>query len=40
MRAAVYTRVSTSDQNTELQLREVHEYATHQGWQIAETYRT
>jgi DNA invertase Pin-like site-specific DNA recombinase len=38
MRAAIYTRVSTSDQNDELQLREIQDYATRQGWQIAELY--
>jgi DNA invertase Pin-like site-specific DNA recombinase len=39
MRAAIYTRVSTSDQNTELQLREIHDYASRQGWEIVETYQ-
>jgi DNA invertase Pin-like site-specific DNA recombinase len=39
MKAAIYTRVSTSDQNDELQLREIQEYATRQGWQILETYQ-
>ena len=39
MRTAIYTRVSTADQNPELQLRELEEYATRQGWQITETYQ-
>ena len=36
--AAIYVRVSTADQNSELQLRELQEYAARQGWSIAETY--
>ncbi len=39
MRAAVYTRVSTADQNSELQLREIHDYAGRQGWEIVDTYQ-
>jgi DNA invertase Pin-like site-specific DNA recombinase len=39
MRAALYTRVSTSDQNPDLQLREIHDYANRQGWEIVETYQ-
>ena len=39
MRAAIYTRVSTTDQNSDLQLREIREYADRQGWQIADTYQ-
>jgi DNA invertase Pin-like site-specific DNA recombinase len=39
MRAAIYTRVSTADQNPELQLRDLQEYATRQGWEITETYQ-
>ena len=39
MRAAIYVRVSTADQNFELQLRDLHEYVLRQGWEIAETYR-
>jgi DNA invertase Pin-like site-specific DNA recombinase len=34
MRAAIYARVSTADQNPEHQLREVQDYATRQGWQV------
>jgi DNA invertase Pin-like site-specific DNA recombinase len=39
MNAAVYTRVSTADQNPELQLRELQEYASRQGWEVIETYQ-
>lgn len=39
MRAAIYTRVSTSDQNPDLQLREVNDYASRQGWEIVETHQ-
>jgi putative DNA-invertase from lambdoid prophage Rac len=39
IRAAVYVRVSTTDQNCELQLREIQDYATRQGWDITETYQ-
>jgi DNA invertase Pin-like site-specific DNA recombinase len=39
MKAAIYTRVSTSDQNDVLQLRQVQDLATRQGWQIAEFYQ-
>jgi DNA invertase Pin-like site-specific DNA recombinase len=39
MRAAVYTRVSTAEQNPELQLREIHDHASRQGWEIMETYQ-
>jgi DNA invertase Pin-like site-specific DNA recombinase len=38
-RAAIYTRVSTSDQNHELQLREIQDYATRQSWQISDLYQ-
>ena len=41
MKAAIYTRytrVSTADQNPELQLREIQDYASRQGWEIVETY--
>jgi len=34
-----YVRVSTADQNCELQSRELHEYAERKGWQIAEVYQ-
>ena len=39
MRAAIYTRVSTADQNSELQLREIQDYAERQGWEIVNTYQ-
>ena len=39
MRAAIYTRVSTSDQNDELQLREIQDYATGQGWEVFDLYQ-
>ena len=39
MKAAIYTRVSTADQNPELQLREIEDYATRQGWQVVDLYQ-
>jgi DNA invertase Pin-like site-specific DNA recombinase len=39
MKAAIYVRVSTTDQNSELQVRELNDYATRQGWKIVETYQ-
>ena len=39
MRAAIYARVSTTDQNCELQIRELQAYAERQSWSIAETYQ-
>jgi len=39
MRAGIYARVSTSDQNPELQIREIQDYASRQGWEIVETYQ-
>src|SRR5580658_1191932 len=38
-RAATYARVSTAEQNSELKLREMQDYAARQGWDIAETYQ-
>src|SRR5579862_2564324 len=35
-RIAVYARVSTLDQNPDLQLRELREYAARRGWKIQE----
>ncbi|SRR5258708_7935528 len=35
-RAAVYARVSTLDQNPDLQLRELRQYADRRGWKITE----
>jgi DNA invertase Pin-like site-specific DNA recombinase len=39
VRAAIYTRVSTADQNAQFQVRELRDYATRQGWEITETYQ-
>lgn len=39
MRCALYVRISTQDQNCELQLRALREYAEQRGWQITETYQ-
>ncbi len=39
VRVALYTRVSTADQNCELQLRELQEYAAHQGWPVVGVYQ-
>jgi DNA invertase Pin-like site-specific DNA recombinase len=39
VRVALYIRVSTSDQNCEFQLRELQDYAAHQGWPVAEVYQ-
>jgi DNA invertase Pin-like site-specific DNA recombinase len=38
MRAAVYARVSTTDQNCEVQLRELREYVARRGWERAVDY--
>jgi predicted site-specific integrase-resolvase len=40
LRAALYARVSTNNgqQDPEMQLRELREYAERRGWQIAEVY--
>ncbi len=37
-RAAIYTRVSIQDQNCEMQVRELREYAARRGWQIGDEY--
>jgi DNA invertase Pin-like site-specific DNA recombinase len=39
MRAALYVRVSTSDQNLALQITELRSYAEHQSWGIAQGYQ-
>ena len=36
VQVALYARVSTANQNCELQLRELQEYAVHQGWHVVE----
>ena len=38
MRAALYARVSTTDQNCSSQLRELREYAERRGWQVSGEY--
>ena len=38
MKVCAYTRVSTPDQNPELQLQELRDYAARQGWEVVETY--
>ena len=38
MRAAFYTRVSTADQNAEMQIQDLQAYADREGWQIVDTY--
>ena len=37
-RVAIYTRISTGDQNPDLQKRELADYCERRGWQIAGTY--
>jgi DNA invertase Pin-like site-specific DNA recombinase len=39
MNCVIYTRVSTPDQNAELQLRELREHAARQGWEVGEVYQ-
>ncbi len=39
MKVALYTRVSTPDQNPELQLQELRDYAARQGWEVVEPYQ-
>jgi DNA invertase Pin-like site-specific DNA recombinase len=38
MKTAIYARVSTSDQNCEVQLRELREYVARRGWDAAGEY--
>jgi DNA invertase Pin-like site-specific DNA recombinase len=38
MRCAIYARVSTTDQNCEMQLRELREYTSRRDWKIAGEY--
>ena len=38
LRAAIYVRVSTSDQNCELQIRDLHDYATQHEWVVVGVY--
>jgi len=39
LRAAIYVRVSTADQNCELQLRDLHDYAAQREWVVVGVYR-
>ncbi len=39
MKAAIYARVSTTDQNAEMQLRELTDYVAKQGWEVVATYQ-
>jgi putative DNA-invertase from lambdoid prophage Rac len=38
VRAAIYARVSTTDQNCEMQLAELREYISRRGWELAGEY--
>ena len=38
-RAALYTRVSTDEQNTEAQERALREYVQRRGWKVQKVYR-
>ncbi len=38
MKAAIYARVSTTDQNCEMQLRELREFCTRKKWEVAEEF--
>jgi DNA invertase Pin-like site-specific DNA recombinase len=38
MKAAIYARVSTSDQHNEIQIRELKEYISRRGWELADVY--
>ena len=38
LRAAIYCRVSTTDQSTEMQATMLREYADRRGWQITDEY--
>ena len=39
MRAAIYARVSTSDQNNSIQIRELTEYVERRGWELVSVYQ-
>ncbi len=39
MRAVIYARVSTTDQNPQNQIRELEAYAAKQGWEVAHTVK-
>jgi putative DNA-invertase from lambdoid prophage Rac len=38
VRCVIYARVSTTDQNCEMQVRELREYATRRGWNVSVEY--
>ena len=38
MKTAIYARVSTTDQNCEVQLRELREYVARRGWEPSSEY--
>jgi putative DNA-invertase from lambdoid prophage Rac len=38
MECAIYARVSTIDQNCEMQIRELRDYMSRRGWEVAEQY--
>ena len=38
-RAAIYVRVSTADQNCELQIRDLRDYATQREWVVVDVYQ-
>ena len=38
MRAAIYARVSTTDQTCEMQLAELREYVSRRGWGLSGEY--
>ena len=38
MRAGIYARVSTADQNCDMQLRELRDYCAHRGWEVTREY--
>jgi putative DNA-invertase from lambdoid prophage Rac len=38
IKAVIYARVSTTDQNCEMQLRELREYCSRQGWEVYREY--
>jgi DNA invertase Pin-like site-specific DNA recombinase len=39
MKAAIYARVSTSDQHNEIQVKELSEYVERRGWELAAVYQ-
>src|SRR6516165_1296954 len=38
LQAAIYARVSTTDQTCEMQVRELREYAARRGWTVVNVY--